>query len=108
MFSERPDSKLDLLVPETRPPRAPIWFHGVISLARLLISQCTDHFQFHTLRFARCPEGNSSYFSNKLCRNLGFSVIVGSDPRSLAVGESKWDAKRYLKPFIVYYNNVIK
>jgi hypothetical protein len=24
----------------------------------------------------------------------GSSIIVGSDPRSLAVGESKWDAKR--------------
>jgi hypothetical protein len=42
------------------------------------------------------------------------AIIVGSDPRSLAVGESKWDRKAsgtrngYPKPFTVYYNNVIK
>jgi hypothetical protein len=29
-----------------------------------------------------------------LLRTLNRVLIVGSDPRSLAVGESKWDAKR--------------
>jgi hypothetical protein len=27
------------------------------------------------------------------------TIIVGSDPRSLAVGESKWDAKRISETF---------
>jgi hypothetical protein len=30
---------------------------------------------------------------------MGRALIVGSDPRSLAVGESKWDAKRISDTF---------
>jgi hypothetical protein len=33
-----------------------------------------------------------------LCLFIIYSVIVGSDPRSLAVGESKWDGKASGEP----------